>query len=119
MNLTIPLASLAALSALILTWQKIVKNSKKISNERDLSILQAAKEEDQLLKAKLEARIEKIDAQLKNLELNVNKDISHLKDVYSSEIRALSEKIENLRQEIQTQHSQMVDLLSKLINNKP
>ena len=122
--ITVPLATVIAVSGLILTWQKIVKNIQKSKDERqkeqetrEAKILQTAKEEDSLLKAKLEARIEKIDAQVKNLEFNVNKDIGHLKETYSAEIKVLGEKIEALRDELRNQHSQMVTLLSKLIES--
>jgi uncharacterized membrane protein len=112
------LAALVTISGLILSWQKIVKNAKKEREEQAAKILQAAKEEDALLKAKLEARVEKIDLQLKTLELNVNKDIGHLKETYAAEIKVLGEKIEALRDELRDQHSQMVTLLSKLIETK-
>lgn len=118
MTITIPLAVITTISGLVLTWQKISKNAKKDRDEHAAKILQSAKEDDSLLKAKLEARIEKIDLSLKNLEFNVNKDITHLKETYSAEIKVLGEKIETLRDELRNQHSQMVALLSKLIDSK-
>lgn len=118
MTITVPLAALTTLTGLIMSWQKIVKTAKKDREEHAAKILQTAKEEDQLLKSKLEARIEKIDAQVKNLELNVNKDITHLKETYSAEIKVLGEKIEMLRDELRDQHSQMVALLTKLVESK-
>lgn len=105
-------------ATLVVTLQKVFRNFRKERDEYAAKILQTAKEEDSLLKAKLEARIEKIDAQLKNLELNINKDITHLKETYSTEIKVLGEKIETLRDELRNQHSQMVTLLSKLIESK-
>ena len=105
-------------ATLVVTIQKVFKNLRKEREEYSAKILQMAKEDDNLLKAKLEARIERIDAQVKNLEFNVNKDITHLKETYSAEIRTLGEKIETLRDELRNQHSQMVTLLSKLIDNK-
>lgn len=118
MNITIPLAAVVTITSLIYTWQRIFKTAKRDRDEHAARILQSAKEDDNLLKAKLEARIEKIDAQVKNLELNVNKDINHLKETYSAEIKVLGEKIETLRDELRNQHSQMVTLLSKLIDAK-
>jgi glycerol-3-phosphate dehydrogenase len=100
-----------------LTIRKIAKDAAKSKKEQAADILQAAKEEDALLKAKLEARIEAVKAQLSNLELNVNKDLGHLKDSYSSELKNLGEKIENLRSELSTQHSSLLGLLTKLIDN--
>lgn len=116
MQITVPLAALVTLSGLVLTWQKIVKNSKKAREEDSAKILHAAKEEDSLLKLKLEARIEKIDAQLKTLEQSVTKDIDHMRSTYAAEIKVLGDKIEALRDELRSQHSGLVELLTKLIS---
>lgn len=118
---TIPIGAAVAISGLIYTWVKIGREVKK-SRQKDreeitASILQTVKEEDSLIKAKLEARIEKVDAQLKNLELNVNKDIGHLKETYSAEIRNLGVKIEELRTELRGTHTQLVQLLTTLIEH--
>lgn len=107
-----------ALGTLVITLQKISKNFKKDRDEHAAKILQAAKEEDSLLKAKLEARIERISAEVKNLELSVNKDMDHLKETYSSEIKNLGEKIENLRDELRQQHSGLIELLTKIVGRK-
>lgn len=122
MQTAIPLGLIITLSGLIYTWIKIAREVKK---ERDkdrkeitATILQTAKEEDALMKAKLEARIEKIDAQVASLELSINKDISHLKETYSSEIRNLGKKIEDLRDELRSTHGQLVSLLSTLIEHQ-
>jgi CII-binding regulator of phage lambda lysogenization HflD len=114
---TIPVGLIVVISSLVLTWQKIAKNIKKNREEDSAKILQAAKEEDALIKAKLEARIEKIDAQLENLELNVNKDIGHLRETYNNEIKNLGLKIEELRSELRSTHGQLVQLLTTLIEN--
>ncbi|CAM6004829.1 unnamed protein product [Sphagnum balticum] len=79
-----------------LTIRKIAKDANKTKKEQAAEILHAAKEEDSLMKAKLEARIESVKAGLANLELNVNKDIGHLRETYNSEIRNLGQKIEEL-----------------------
>ena len=113
----IPLGGLIALATLILTMQKISKNFKKDRDEHAAKILQAAKEEDSLIKAKLEARIEKVGADLKNFELNVNKDINHLRETYNGEIKNLGNKIEDLRSELKNQHGQLVQLLSEMIKS--
>lgn len=105
-------------ATLIISLQKITKNIKKDRDEREARILQHAKEEDSFLKAKLEARIEKIDAKLQNLELNINKDMTHMRQSYESEIRSLGEKIELLRDELNTRHSSLIELLTKIIGKK-
>jgi uncharacterized protein YPO0396 len=111
------IGTMIAIGTLILTMQKISKNFKKDRDEHAAKILQSAKEEDSLMKAKLEARIEKVGAELKNLEFNVNKDISHVKDTYNGEIKNLGQKIEDLRSELKNQHGQLVGLLSEMIKH--
>lgn len=107
--------AIATLGGAWLTIRKIAKDAAKQKREQAAEILHAAKEEDSLLKAKLEARIEAVKAQLANLEFNVNKDLEHLKETYSGEIRNLGQKIEELRSELKTQHGQLVTLLTEMI----
>lgn len=105
-------------ATLIVTVQKVFKNLRKEREEYAAKLMQSAKEDDALLKAKLEARIEKIDAQVKTLELSVSKDMAHLKETYSSEIKNLGEKIEALRDELRSQHSGLIELLTKIVGKK-
>ena len=107
-----------AIGTLVLTVQKILKNIKKDRDEHAAKILQAAKEEDSLIRVKLEARIERLGAEVKNLEFSVNKDMTHLKDTYTSEIKNLGEKIETLRDELRQQHSGLIELLTKIVGRK-
>lgn len=115
LQFTIPLSIIIAVSSLILTWQKIAKNAKKTREEETAKILQKAKEEDNLLKAKMEAKIEGLSKEVKNLELSVQKDISHLKESYSADLKNLGEKIETLRYELNQRHSDLIELLTKIV----
>jgi len=117
-NGAVPLSLIAFLAVLVYTLQKIARQARKSHKEDSAAILQLAKDEDSLLKAKLEARIERLDAQLQTLELSVTKDVSHLKETYSNEIKNLGKKIEDLRDEVRSTHSQLVQLLTKLIDTK-
>lgn len=105
-------------ATLTVTLQKVFKNFRKERDEYAARILQTAKEEDNLVKTKMEARFAEIETKVRTLEISVEKDISHLKETYSAEIKVLGEKIELLRDELRNQHSQMVTLLSKLIDSK-
>jgi hypothetical protein len=98
-----------------ITFKKIASDARKSRKEQADEILQVAREEDSLLKAKLESRIESVKAQLSNLELNVNKDMTHLRETYSGEIRNLGEKIEELRSDLKNQHGQLVTLLTEMV----
>lgn len=101
-----------------LTIRKIAKDNQKSRKEHEAAVLQQAKEEDQLIRLDLEAKIRSIKADLKNLEANVNKDLNHLKETYNGEIRNLGQKIEELRSELKNQHGQLVGLLTEMIKKR-
>jgi peptidoglycan hydrolase CwlO-like protein len=109
---------LITLGTLVTIVQKILKNLKKAKAERDAQILQAAKEEAAAMKMQLESKIEKLDQKLKNVESSVRQDIGHLRDLHENEIKALGEKIESLRDELKTQHVQLMNILAKLIDDR-
>lgn len=109
-------AAITTLGGAWLTVRKIAKDIDRSKRDQAKEFLESAREEDKLLKAKLEAKIEGMKADLKNLEFNVNKDISFLKESHSNEIKNLGERIESLRDELRTQHGQLLTLLSKLID---
>jgi hypothetical protein len=116
-------SNLIAISTAITTvggaWlvvRKIAKDAHRVRKEHDSEILAEAKEADVLLKSKLEARIEVVRAELKNLEFNMNKDLEHVKENQKSEIKVLGEKIELLREQLNSQHSQLIVFLTKLID---
>lgn len=111
-------AAITTIGGAILVVQRIGKNYRKEREHESAKVLQAAKEEDALIKAKLEARIEGIKSDLKNLELNVNKDFEHIRETYNGEIRNLGQKIEELRSELRNQHGQLVALLTKMIGDR-
>lgn len=122
MEYTITSGAIIAVSGFITAvggaWLTIRKIQKDIARDRAAEaarIIQDAKEADALIKTKLEARIETVKSELKNLELNVNKDLEHIKETYNGEIRNLGNKIEDLRSELKNQHGQLVQLLTEMI----
>lgn len=108
-------ATITTLGGAWLTIRKIAKDAAKAKKEQAAEILHAAKEEDELLKAKLDAKINAIRQELENLEENVSKDMNHLKETYNGEIKNLGQKIEDLRSELKNQHGQLVQLLTEMI----
>lgn len=115
----IPVAgAITAFGGAILTIQKILANAKKERESESAKILQDAKEEISSVKHKLEARIESVKSELKALEASTAKDFNHIRETYNGEIRNLGEKIEELRGELRDQHAQLVQLLSKMIENR-
>lgn len=112
-----PLAiAITTLGGAWLTVKKIARDAKRTKKEQAAEILHAAKEADMEMKLKLDAKIQALDAKVKNLEANVEKDLDHLKQTYNGEIRNLGQKIEELRSELRNQHGQLVALLTKMIS---
>lgn len=64
----------------------------------------------------VELKIDNLSKDIDNLEKKIEGDIDNVKSIYNSEIKSLAEKIESLRDQVQTQHSQLVDLLTRLIS---
>lgn len=100
-----------------LTVRKIQKDADKTKKENAAEILQQAKEEIALKEKDLGAKLAALDARIDTLETSVDKDLQHLRETYNGEIRNLGQKIEDLRSELRNQHTQMVTLLTKMIDN--
>jgi Na+-translocating ferredoxin:NAD+ oxidoreductase RnfG subunit len=119
MQTLLPVAgSITVVGTAWLTVRKIAKDAAKSKKELIAEILHAAKEEDALQKAKMESKMEALTVKLASLELSVNKDVGHLKETYSNEIKNLGEKIESLREELRSRFDGTVALLTKLIEKK-
>lgn len=118
-QLIMPLAAaITAVGGAWLTIRKVAKDAASSRKEQEKDFLRQAKEEDLLVKTKLDARIDALKTELRNLESNVNKDMDHLKDTYNGEIRNLGQKIEELRSELKNQHGQLVQLLTEMIKKR-
>jgi len=113
------LEALAAIgTALGSAWifvRKIVKDLHKARQDQADAIIKQAREEDSLLKLKLEAKIDGLKTELKSLEFNINKDLNFVKQSHTSELKNLGEKIESLRTELSAQHGSLLALLTKLV----
>lgn len=115
-NALVPAAGIiTTIGGAYMTVRKIARDAEKRKKEQVAEILHAAKEEDALVVAKLEAKIIALQTELSNLEANVNKDMDHLRETYNGEIRVLGEKIEDLRSDLKNQHGQLVQLLTEMI----
>ncbi len=117
-NLTPLAVAVTTLGGAWLTIRKIAKDAEKSKKEQAAEILQEAKEADSELRIKMDAKIHALEAKLKSVELSFNKDIDHLKESYSAELKNLSEKIEQLREQLNAQHSQLLSFLTKLIEKQ-
>jgi hypothetical protein len=95
---------------------KINRELKKIKSLESLQIIEEAEKLDHILKEKMETRINLLEIQLQNLEASINKDLENIKDNHAIELKNLSERIELLRDDLHNQHSQILSLLTKLVN---
>lgn len=110
------IATLAtAIGGCYVPLRAMLNSRAKDKKRQAATILQDAKECDAALKLHLENKIHEIDSKLISLKENVDKDLSHLKETYQSEIKFLGDKIAELRKEVHDQHGQLVQLLTKMI----
>jgi glycerol-3-phosphate dehydrogenase len=100
-----------------LTVRKIAKNAEEEKKRHAAEILQIAKEEIAEKEKAIEAKLAALSTQIETLESSVDKDLQHMRETYNSEIRNLGQKIEDLRGELRSQHTQMVQLLTTMIEN--
>jgi hypothetical protein len=98
-------AGISVISGAYLKIRKIIKHRKEQKDLERAAILQEAKEIAQKYKHELEAKIELLQ-----------KDLEHVKESYTSEVKFIGSRIEELRDEVRTQLSQIVILVSKLID---
>lgn len=111
-------SSVTVLGGAYLTVRKIQSDLKKEREEERAKVLQEAKEEINLVKVRLETQVEALKNEVDNFKDNVDKDFSHMRETYNGEIRFLGQKIEELRSEVRNQHGQLVQLLSRMIENR-
>lgn len=100
-----------------LTVRKIQKDKEQQKEAFKASILAEAEESLKLKETALQAKIEAAEGRLDNLKESVEKDLAHLRETYNGEIKNLAVKIEDLRSDLRNQHTQMVSLLTKMIEN--
>lgn len=100
-----------------LTVRKIQKDKEQQKEAFKASILAEAEESLKLKETALQAKIEAAEGRLDNLKESVEKDLAHLRETYNGEIKNLAVKIEDLRSDLRNQHTQMVSLLTKMIDN--
>jgi predicted nuclease with TOPRIM domain len=100
-----------------LTIRKIQKDADASKKALSDEILKSAKEELIKKEFELQAKLDKLNTRVETLEDSVEKDLHHLKETYNGELKNLATKIEDLRSELRNQHTQMVGLLTKMIDN--
>jgi hypothetical protein len=95
---------------------KIVREGRKAKKIEANRIIEECKALDLVMKSNLEAKIDMLESQIHTLEISVAKDLTNLKDNHAIELKNLSERVELLRSDLTTQHSQIITLLMKMVN---
>jgi peptidoglycan hydrolase CwlO-like protein len=103
-------------STCYLIVRKNIANNESAKRKHDSELLKSAKDNDFVLNNQLEKKISDLENKFNILKENIEKDMTHLKETYQSEIRFLGQKIESLRQEVHDQHGQLVGLLTKMLD---
>jgi phenylalanyl-tRNA synthetase alpha subunit len=107
---------LSGIGGLYYTFIKILDKYKKSNKNKSDELLKEAKKYSDEIKDELELKISLLESEIHNLEDNVKKDIEHVKEIQTNEIRNLSVRIDQLRDELNTGHQQLIGLLTKLVN---
>jgi len=106
---------ITVLGTAYLTARKIIKDSQASVAKREEELMTQAKEHDQKLFLEIKSELEVLETKITNLEADFNKELSFVKEVHNNELKQLGEKIENLRDDLKVQHSNLLTLITKLI----
>lgn len=116
--------AISAIGGSWLTVRKIQKDADASREKSEGAILaksqaqvDKAMAERKLIQKEFEGRLSEIEQDLAAHKAAVEKDFAHVRETYNGEIRNLGQKIEDLRSELRNQHTQMVTLLTKMIDN--
>lgn len=96
-----------------------VKYSLKAKKDAErAAILAEANLEMRKIRKELEEKIQRLEEEVQIQKDNISRDLAHMRELYSADIKTLSEKIDDLRQNLQDQHQNMVALLTKLVDSR-
>lgn len=110
--------ALSTLIGLYLSVAKIKAGFKEELQKETEKAIEYARDSAKSDIALLNTQIEGLSKEINRLEDSFNKDVSHIRETYNNEIRNLGHKIEELREEVRGQHSQLVTLLTKLVSER-
>ena len=110
--------ALAAIYPIFIGFRHFLGSFRKKREAHRDSILKQAGDEMNRIKEDLEGKIQVLRDELDTQKDKVSTELSHMKEIYGAEIKALGEKIENLRQDISQQHQSLVNLLTKLVDSR-
>lgn len=112
---------IAALSVLLGIWVAVGKIKKgfkeEIMSDAELAIQKAHTMAKGDLE-KFQGQINLLTERLSNMDEKFQKDVAHIRETYNNEIKNLGTKIEDLREEMRHQHTQLIDLLTQMVKEK-
>ena len=119
MDISVEIGSIlgVAVTCLGIMW-KIARTMRQEREAEAAKTLKAAKEADNAIKAAFDAKIQSLEAEYRNLKESVEKDFEHVKETHNGALANLGQKVEELREELRTSHSQLVALLSEMIKKQ-
>lgn len=107
--------ALGSIASVFLTAQKLVKHLKSEKEKEIEQVLDKAMAELQKEKTLLEMKIQACFDENERLKESLEKEIEFTRTSYEIEIKNLGDKIESLKEEVRSQNTQILNLLSKLI----
>ena len=108
----------STLAGLYVSVGQLKSGFKKELEDETAKALDLVKATSQTDVVMLKGQIDNLAKEINRLEDSFQKDVSHIRETYNSEIRNLGHKIEELREEVRGQHSQLVTLLTKLVSER-
>lgn len=110
--------AITALGGAYHTIQRILANYKVKKEAYRQQILDEATDQLNAAVTTLENKIKQVEDELAWQKESVARDLTVMKDSYNAEIKVLGQKLEELRQDLISQHSQLVGLLTKLVDTR-
>jgi len=111
------IGSLSGILAPLAIVQRLLKNHKKDKDFETAKLIHMVKEEVSQVDKRLTREVLALEEAMEIMRSGFAKDLEHTKESHETKLESLSEKIEQLREEVRSQHSQLIALLTKLISN--
>jgi len=93
-------------------------SSKKKQEKHRQEILDQAKTEMGRIEVSFNEKITALENDLENHKVNTSKDLIFMKATYAGEVKVLGDKIESIREQLNQQHSQLLAVLTRMIDKK-
>ena len=110
--------AITAIGGIYTFIRRWIHHSQEKRDKYRQDILHHARAEAEKVREELDEKIQKLEAEIEAQKQDIYKDIGYLKETHSAEIRNLTEKIDNLREDLKVQHVSILNLLTKLVDTK-